>query len=62
MCNAGTGTVVGNYPYYCNGNLVCSVPAPVKGSPTLFVSQCGTPSGPMSVKGAQKMYVLTLWQ
>ncbi|HEX5274623.1 MAG TPA: hypothetical protein VFW34_05045 [Candidatus Rubrimentiphilum sp.] len=62
ICNAGTGTVIGNYPYYCSGNLVCSVPAVNAKWPTTFMAQCGTPSGPMSVKGARAMSVTTLWQ
>ncbi len=61
-CNAGTGTVVGNYPYYCSGNLVCTVPAGSAKWPTTFMAQCGTPSGPMTVKGARPMFVMTLWQ
>lgn len=62
MCNAGTGTVIGNYPYYCSGNLVCSVPAASAKWPTTFMAQCGTPSGPMTVKGARTVFVTTLWQ
>jgi hypothetical protein len=62
MCNAGTGTVVGNYPYYCTGNLVCTVPAATTKWPTAFMATCGTPSGPMTVKGARSMFVVTLWQ
>lgn len=62
ICNSGTGTVIGNYPYYCSGNLVCSVPAANAKWPTTFMAQCGTPSGPMTVKGARSMFVATLWQ
>ena len=62
MCNAGTGTVIGNYPYYCSGNLVCTAPATSAKWPTTFMAQCGTPSGPMTVKGARTMFVMTLWQ
>lgn len=62
MCNAGTGTVVGNYPYYCSGNLVCTVPATTAKWPTTFTATCGTPSGPMTVRGARSMFVVTLWQ
>jgi hypothetical protein len=62
MCNAGTGTVVGNYPYYCSGNLVCTIPAATTKWPTTFMAQCGTPGGPMTVKGARAMFVTTLWE
>ncbi len=62
ICNAGTGTVIGNYPYYCSGNLVCSVPAASTKWPTTFMAQCGTPSGPLTVKGARSMFVTRLWQ
>lgn len=62
MCNAGTGTVIGDYPYYCQGNLVCTVPAAGAKSPGTFIAQCGTPSGPMTVKGARTFSVMTLWQ
>jgi len=61
-CNAGTGTVIGNYPYYCQGNLVCAVPAASKQWPAAYTTMCGTPSGPMSVKGARQFFVMTLWQ
>ncbi len=61
-CSSGTGTVVGNYPYYCTGNLVCTVPAATTKWPTTFMTTCGTPSGPMTVKGARPMFVMTLWQ
>lgn len=61
-CNAGTGTVIANYPYYCQGNLVCAVPAPSKKIPAAYMALCGTPTGPMSVKGARSMFVITLWQ
>ena len=62
LCNAGTGTVIGNYPYYCSGNLVCSVPAASTKWPTTVMAQCGTPTGPMTVKAARAMFVMTLWQ
>jgi len=62
MCNAGTGTVIGNYPYYCSGNLVCSVPAASTKRPTTYMATCGTPTGPITVKGARPMFVMTLWQ
>ena len=61
-CNAGTGTVIGNYPFYCQGNLVCAVPATSAKFPQTYMSQCGTPSGPMSVKSPRAMFVTTLWQ
>jgi hypothetical protein len=61
-CNAGTGTVIGNYPYYCGGNLVCTLPAASTRWPTTYMAQCGTPSGPMTVKGARPMFVMTIWQ
>ncbi len=61
-CNAGTGTVIGNYPYYCSGSLVCSVPAASTKWPATYMSTCGTPSGPMTVKGARPMFVTTIWQ
>ena len=61
QCNAGTGTVIGNYPYYCSGNLVCAVPAATAKWPATFMAQCGTPSGPMTVKGSRAMFVTTLW-
>ncbi len=62
MCNAGTGTVIGNYPYYCDGNFVCTVPVASKKWPTTYVATCGTPNGPMTVKGARPMFLMTIWQ
>jgi len=62
MCNAGTGTVIGNYPYYCDGNYVCTAPAANAKFPTSYMAQCGTPTGPMSVKHARSMFVMTIWQ
>ena len=62
MCNAGTGTVVGNYPFYCQGNLVCTAPFHMPQFALRFLAQCGTPTGPMSVKGVRQMYVATVWQ
>ncbi len=62
MCNAGTGTVIGNYPYYCSGNLVCSVPAASSKWPTTDMASRGMPTGPMTVRRARPMFVMTLWQ
>lgn len=62
VCNAGTGTVIANYPYYCSGNLVCAVPNANAKMPAIYVAQCGKPTGPMSVKGAKPYAVVTLWQ
>ncbi|HET9392304.1 MAG TPA: hypothetical protein VFO29_02095 [Candidatus Rubrimentiphilum sp.] len=60
MCSAGTGTVIANYPYYCDGNIVCSAPQPSK-LPGAYVVQCGTPTGPMSVKNKRTFFVMTAW-
>lgn len=61
-CFAGTGTVVGNYPFYCQHDLVCAVPVTSAKFPQTYMSQCGTPNGPMSVKAPRAMFVTTLWQ
>ena len=60
LCNAGTGTVIANYPYYCSGNLVCSAPQNTQW-PGAYAVQCGTPTGPMTVKGKRTLYVTTAW-
>jgi hypothetical protein len=59
-CSAGTGTVIANYPYYCDGNMVCSAPQASQW-PGAYVVQCGTPAGPMSVKGKRTFFVMTAW-
>ncbi len=59
-CNAGTGTVIANYPYYCDGNMVCSVPQASKW-PGAYIATCGTPSGPMSVKDKRTFFLMTAW-
>jgi hypothetical protein len=67
MCNANsTGialTDFGNYEYYCNGNLVCTVPNASAKMPEVYLVTCATSSAhSRSVKGVRTLFVMTIWQ
>lgn len=61
QCNAGTGTVMPGYPFYCSGGLVCAAPPANVEQPAIFVS-CGRPKGATTVTSASRYLVTTMYE
>ncbi|MBV8489370.1 MAG: hypothetical protein JO199_02480, partial [Candidatus Eremiobacteraeota bacterium] len=61
-CNAGTGTVVEGYPYYCSGkDGVCQEPDLSKQQQAYFV-KCGTATDALHVKSSGSTLVKILYE